>query len=166
MADGIDVSAEASTAQRLGYALAMRTPLDRALVMFATALLAITFVQSILWFNWAFDKAFDARPLWTAIARLGPHPKILAITSEPGLGHPLVRALQGTWVSRQQGLWVAAYVRNLRSGGPLDPHRNAALDAYAARERAMLIDAELEVHSGEGRGTEVVLSVPLAPRSR
>jgi hypothetical protein len=124
----------------LGYALAVRRPLDRALGIFATATMAVAFVQSILWFNWAFDKAFDARPLWTAIADLGPHPKILAITGEPGLGHPLTRALEATWVSRQQGLWVAGYLHNMRSGGPLDPGQNEALDAYAARERAMLIE--------------------------
>jgi hypothetical protein len=124
----------------LGYALAMRGPRDRALGLFAMATLAIAFVQSMLWFNWAFDKAFDARPLWASIARLGPHPKILAITGEPGLGHPLTRALQGTWVSRQQGLWVAAYLRNPRNGLSLDPQRKAVLDVYAARERAMLIE--------------------------
>jgi predicted small integral membrane protein len=124
----------------LGYALAMRTPRDRALGIFATATLAMAFIQSILWFNWAFDKAFDARPLWTSIARLGPHPKILAITAEPGLGHPLTRALEGTWVSRQQGLWVAAYLRNLRGGVSPSPQRQAVFEAYAARERAMLIE--------------------------
>jgi hypothetical protein len=124
----------------LGYALAMSIPLYRALGIFATATLAIAFFQSILWFNRAFDKAFDARPLWAAIAQLGPHPKILAITAEPGLGHPLTRALEGTWVSRQQGLWVAAYLQNMRSDAPLNLRQNAALDAYATRERAMLIE--------------------------
>jgi hypothetical protein len=124
----------------LGIALAARKPLDRALSIFATATLAIAFIQSIFWFNWAFDKAFDARPLWTSIARLGAHPKILAVSGEPGLGHPLTRALQGTWVSRQQGLWVAAYLQSMRSAAPLDPVRNAALEGYAARERAMLME--------------------------
>jgi hypothetical protein len=124
----------------LGYALAVGGARDRALGLFAMATLAVTFVQSILWFNWAFDKAFDAQPLWASIARLGPHPKILAITGEPGLGHPMTRALQGTWVSRQQGLWVAAYLRNPRNGLSLDPQRKATLDVYATRERAMLIE--------------------------
>ena len=124
----------------LGYAGARREPRDRALRMFALATLAITFMQSIVWFNWAFDKAFDTRPLWAATAQLGPHPRILAITAEPGLGHPLVRALQGTWVSRQQGLWVAGYIRNLRNRGPLDPQQEAKFDRYAAQERAMLIE--------------------------
>jgi hypothetical protein len=124
----------------LSYALALRAPRTRSLGLFAVATLAVTFVQSIFWFNWAFDKAFDARPLWASIAGLGPHPKILAITGEPGLGHPMTRALQGTWVSRQQGLWVAAYLRNPRNGLSLDPQRKAALEVYAARERAMLIE--------------------------
>ncbi len=124
----------------LGYAFAARRPLDRSLGIFATATFAITFFQSIVWFNWAFDKAFDAGPLWTTIARLGPHPKILAITGEPGVGHPLVRALQGTWVSRQQGLWVAAYLRSLRNSAALDQRQQAMLDHYAAQERAMLIE--------------------------
>jgi hypothetical protein len=124
----------------LGYAFAMRIPLDRVLGAFAAATFAIAFAQSILWFNLAFDKAFDARPLWTTIAHLDPHPKILAITGEPGLGHPLTRALEGTWVSRQPSLWVAAYLQIMRRGAPLDPRQNAALDLYAARERAMLIE--------------------------
>ena len=53
----------------LGYAIATR-PLDRVLGGFALATLAITFVQSMVWFNWAFDKAFDARPLWSTVASL------------------------------------------------------------------------------------------------
>jgi len=123
-----------------GTALATRKPLDRALGGFALVTLAVTFVQSMVWFNWAFDKAFDMRPLWSTVASLGPHPKILAITGEPGLGHPLVRALGGTWVSRQQGLWVAGYLRNIRQSGPRGPQHEAMLDRYAARERAMLIE--------------------------
>jgi hypothetical protein len=124
----------------LGVALAARKPLDRALAGFALVTLAVTFVQSMMWFNWAFDKAFDTRPLWSTIASLGPHPKILAITGEPGLGHPLVRALEGTWVSRQQGLWVAGYLHNIRQSGPRDPQQEAMLDRYASRERASLIE--------------------------
>ena len=123
----------------LGYAVTANARRDRALNVFGMATLAIAFIASIGWFNWAFDKAFDPRPLWATVARLGPHPRILAITGEPGLGHPMVRALRGTWVSRQQGLWVAGYARNLRSRGVLDSRQEAILEQYAARERAMLI---------------------------
>jgi hypothetical protein len=124
----------------LGYGLSLRPPPGRTLGIAAAAVLAITFVESIVWFNWAFDKAFDARPLWTTIARLGPHPKILAISGEPGLGHPMVRALQGTWVSRQQALWVDGYLRTLQNNPARDPRQDATLERYGAREREMLME--------------------------
>jgi hypothetical protein len=123
----------------LGHALVSRAPhtaLDRALRAGAIALFAILFARSMLWF----DVAFDARPLQAAVARLGPHPRILAITAEPGLGHPLVRALNGTWVSRQQGLWVEAYLKYMRQHAIIGPQADPARDGYAARERTMLIE--------------------------
>ena len=113
-----------------------RTVLDRAFRAGAIALFAVLFARSMLWF----DVAFDARPLQAAVARLGPNPRILAITAEPGLGHPLIRALDGAWVSRQQGLWVEAYLKYMRQHGMLGPQADPALDGYAARERAMLIE--------------------------
>jgi len=123
----------------LSYAVSRCTPRNLALNIFGTATLAVTFVASILWFNWGFDKVFDQRPLWSSVARFGPHPKILAITAEPALGHPMVRALQGTWVSRQQGLWVAGYLGSLHKRGMLGPQQEAIVERHAARERAMLI---------------------------
>jgi hypothetical protein len=123
----------------LGHALASNVPrsaLDRAGRAVGLVLFAILFARSMVWF----DSVFDARQLQASIARLGPNPKILAITAEPGLGHPLVRDLDGTWVSRQQGLWVEAYLEYMRQHGIIGPQANPALVAYAARERAMLIE--------------------------
>ncbi|MET0720629.1 MAG: hypothetical protein ABWY64_07315 [Tardiphaga sp.] len=117
-----------------GYAITSYAPVarsDRAYRLGAMLLWLAVFSRALPWF----DTAFDARPLQDAVSRLGPHPVLLAISGEPGIGHPLVRAVGGTWVSRQQGLWVAAYLAHMRKSGPIDP----ALDAYAARERAMLI---------------------------
>ncbi len=123
----------------LGYAI-VANPLqnkhDRVFNIGAMALLVLLFSASMLWFN----NAFDAKPLEASVARLAAHPKILAITAEPGVGHPLVRSLNGTWVSRQQALWVAAYAKRLRLESRLDARRDAMLAAYEARERAMLID--------------------------
>lgn len=123
----------------LGCALVSAKPqtmLDRAVRVGAVALFAVLFVRSMLWFN----AAFDARPLEASVARFGLHPKILAITAEPGIGHPLVHALDGTWVSRQQGLWVAGYLQYMRQHRMIDPQRDTLLSVYAARERAMLIE--------------------------
>jgi hypothetical protein len=100
------------------------------------ALLAVLFAASMLWFN----NAFDARPLEPAVAKLGPNPKILALTAEPGIGHPLVRALHGTWVSRQQALWVTAYAERIRRNETIDSARDDLLRSYETRERAMLMD--------------------------
>lgn len=99
-------------------------------------LLAGLFAQSMVWF----DRAFDARPLQAAVARLGPHPIILTISGEAGVGHPLTRALGGTWASRQQqGLFVAGYDKLLHKLETPDPRTVAMMDAYVARERAWLI---------------------------
>jgi hypothetical protein len=122
----------------LGYALISHAPIKRTDRLFrvgAALLLAALFARAMLWF----DVAFDARPLQDKVATLGPHPVILAISAEPGIGHPLVRAVGGTWVSRQQGLWVQAYQQELRNRGELSAAADRLLDTYAARERAMLI---------------------------
>ncbi len=122
----------------LGQALISEVPraTDRVLRAIAVVVFAALLMRSMSWF----DVTFDARPLQAAVARLGPNPRILAITVEPGIGHPLVRALNGTWVSRQQGLWVGAYIEYMRQHGIIGPEAHPELDAYAARERAMLIE--------------------------
>jgi hypothetical protein len=122
----------------LGHALISDVPrtANRAFRAIAVVLFAVLLMRSMSWFN----VTFDARSLQAAVARLGPNPRILAITMEPGFGHPLVRALNGTWVSRQQGLWVGAYIEYMRQHGVIGPEAHPELDAYAARERAMLIE--------------------------
>jgi hypothetical protein len=123
----------------LGTVIASRrsaTGRDRTLRTAAIVAFAMLFWASLLWF----DVAFDARPLQAPVARLGSHPKILALTAEPGIGHPLVRALDGVWVSRQQAIWVAGYLDHMRLRGQIDPQKAAVLNRYAERERATLID--------------------------
>lgn len=117
----------------LGLGRTLTARADRALRVGGVIVLAALFARAMLWF----DAAFDARPLQERVAQLGlSHPAVLAISAEPGIGHPLVRALGGTWVSRQQALWVAAYLDVMRHHGPVAP----GLETYAARERAMLIE--------------------------
>src|SRR5258708_33752566 len=87
-----------------------------------------------------YDSVFVAHPLKASIARLVPYQRILEISVERGLGNPLVSALNGTWVSRQQGLWVEAYLEYMRQPGIIGPQPDPALDVYAAREPAMLIE--------------------------
>lgn len=109
--------------------------LGRGRLAGAAAALAALFVLSMIWFN----HALDARPLQAAVARLGQHPTILAISGNAGIGHPLTRAVGGVWASRQQGLLVASYDRYLRETGSPDQQTLSLLDGYAAREREGLI---------------------------
>jgi hypothetical protein len=101
----------------------------------ASAVLAALFGLSMVWFN----HSLDARPLQAAVARLGPHPTILAISGNAGIAHPLTRAVGGVWASREQELLVASYDRYLRGTESPDPQTLANLDGYAAREREWLI---------------------------
>jgi hypothetical protein len=101
----------------------------------AAAAFAALLMLSMVWFN----HALDVRPLQAAVARLGPHPTILAISGNAGIGHPLTRAVGGIWASRQQVLLVAGYDRYLRATESPDPQTLAVLDRYGAREREWLI---------------------------
>lgn len=121
----------------LGFAMVQDNGSSRFWRLGIGLLLLALFVRSMFWF----DTAFDARPLQERVAELGQkHPAILAITAEPGIGHPLTRAVGGSWVSRQQGLWIDTYLTVMRHGGMLDDVRAAAFEAYAERERQRLID--------------------------
>jgi hypothetical protein len=129
----------ALTLMAIGTAIAINpvsTPLDRRFRLGALAALAVLFAADCVWFN----AGFRVRGIDGPVAQLKIHPKILVLGSEPGIGHPLTRNLDGVWVSRQQGLWVRLFVGLLRRGGAVDPQTDARFDAYLARERAGLIE--------------------------
>jgi hypothetical protein len=113
----------------------VNTPLDRRFRLGGLALLAAIFAASCVWFN----AHFDERAIEASVAQLKTHPKILMLSSEPGLGNPLTRDLDGVWVSHQQDLWIREYVRLLRQNGAVDPNTDARFDRYLAREREGLI---------------------------
>jgi hypothetical protein len=97
-----------------------------------TLVFAALFIPSTIWF----DHSLDARPVQAAVARLGlQHPSILAITGDPGIAHPLARAVGGVWASRQQSLLVSSYDRDSRSIGAPDQLTLNVLDGYVQRER-------------------------------
>jgi len=94
------------------------------------------FAQACMGFN----ASVDVRQIEDQVARLGPHPRILMLGAAAVIGHPMVRTLQGTWVSRQEALWVQGIVRRSRSDETIDPQTAARLEGYVARERAGLIE--------------------------
>lgn len=87
-----------------------------------------------------FDGGTDVRAIEDQVSRLAPHPKILMLSAAPSFGFPMVRALEGTWVSRQEALWVREIVRRAQRDQAIDPETAARLQTYVARERAGLVE--------------------------
>jgi hypothetical protein len=107
---------------------------DRAKRLASALAAALIAGTTFLWMNFALDFSALAAP----IRAIKPHPKILALSADIGVGHPLTRVVQGTWVSRVSALWITAGVILRRKHETLDPQTDARLEAYAARDRAML----------------------------
>ena len=110
-----------------------RTPLERAGWAAAVGVLA---AATFLWMNVATSLA----PLEAPIRRLGPHPTMLAISHDIAIGHPLVRAVGGTWVEREGSLWLIGGALTRLAHETLTAEEKAELERYMALERAMLID--------------------------
>jgi hypothetical protein len=95
----------------------------------------LQFAAALLCFNHTVEIGEVNGP----VSKLVPHPKLLVLSGDPGFGHPLVRMLGGTWVSRQQALWVHLYADVLKQQGGLSADELARIDAHVAQERANLI---------------------------
>ena len=89
--------------------------------------------------------------LAAAIAKIAPHPKLLALSFRQSLGHPLTRTIGGAWVGRYWGLWATglAVLMDERAGG--DAALRAKAEAYFEKDR--LATAE----DIEGRRPDIVL---------
>ena len=98
--------------------------------------MAATFAFGMLWFN----ANVYVGPIREAIAGLKPNPRILMLSGEAALGHPLVRDVGGVWVSRQENLWLREFVRLTREKTSVDAATDARLNDYLALERKWLIE--------------------------
>ncbi len=75
-----------------------------------------------------------------ALASLGPHPTMLAISESLAFGHPMVRAVGGVWVQRVPSLWITSAVRRLIDERPNDAALARRLRPYIDRDRQMLVE--------------------------
>jgi len=98
--------------------------------------LAVTFVVGMLWFY----AGVYVGPVRQAVEGLVQHPRILVLSGEAAIGHPLVRDINGVWVSRQENLWVREFVRLTRERTFVDAATDAKLNDYLALERKWLIE--------------------------
>jgi hypothetical protein len=102
----------------------------------AVLLVALIFASACLRFNVSADTQF----IREEVTLIAPRPKILMLSAANDIGHPMVRELGGTWVSRQQALWVREVVRQSLRDGTIDQATAGRLAGYVARERADLIE--------------------------
>jgi hypothetical protein len=123
----------------MGYALTRAAdagPRSRRLEIASAFMLAVSFVVGMLWFN----ATVYVGPLRQAVEGLLPHPRILVLSGEAAIGHPLVRDVNGVWVSRQENLWIREFVRLTRERTVVDAATDAKLNDYLALERKWLIE--------------------------
>jgi hypothetical protein len=123
----------------LGYAMAgvaNAKPGSRSFDIAALSVLIATFVLGSQWFN----VTVYIGPIEATVSGLKRHPKVLMLSGEAAIGHPLVRTLDGVWVSRQENLWIREFVRLTREKSTLDPATDAKLNGYLALERKWLIE--------------------------
>ena len=121
----------------MGYALTAapgsRSRRGEALSAFV---LAVTFIVGMQWFY----AGVYVGPIRQAVEGLKLHPRILVLSGEAAIGHPLVRDLNGVWVSRQENLWIREFVRLTRERTSVDAATDAKLNDYLALERKWLIE--------------------------
>jgi hypothetical protein len=121
----------------MGYVLSTDGQLHERLSRLpATAVLAVVFVLGSLWFN----VRVYVGPIEGVVAGIKPNPRILVMSGEAAIGHPLVRTLHGVWVSRQECLWIRTFTRVTRERTTVDADLNAKLNGYLALERQWLIE--------------------------
>lgn len=92
-------------------------------------------------FSW-YAVSVNSQALATPIRATGiSKPAILNISGGGlvGMGFPLTRQLNGTWVSRTCGQWISSGVLGAKRKG-VDPATAARLDGYMARDLAMLVE--------------------------
>jgi hypothetical protein len=110
--------------------------MSRRLRAGAIAVVALIFANACLWFN----ASVDMRRVQEEVTLLEPRPKILVLSAAAVIGHPMVREVGGTWISRQQAFWTREIVRRALKDGSIDQATADRLAGYVAQERAGLIE--------------------------
>ena len=87
--------------------------------------------------NW-FTLKGDYHALNARVEAITPKPKLLSITADIAVGHPLVREIGGTWVGSVCSQWAAAgVITQLRTEA--DPARRARLETLMQGDRDRLV---------------------------
>jgi hypothetical protein len=74
-----------------------------------------------------------------ALAGLGPHPTVAAISESLAFGHPMVRRVGGIWVQSVPSLWITAAARRRIDEHPGDAALAQRMQAYIDADRDRLV---------------------------
>lgn len=99
----------------------------------------ITASMAAVTFAWM-NVAEDRSAVTAAVRKIMPNPKILEISVDLSIGHPLTRDVGGTWVSRVSAQWLTLGAEVLLDRGGLDAATRDALKAAAVLDRKMLTE--------------------------
>ncbi|BAT61763.1 hypothetical protein GJW-30_1_04324 [Variibacter gotjawalensis] len=100
------------------------------------ATLGVVLLGTLAWMTMS-GRLIEIAP---AIARMHPHPKMLMIGNNIGMGHPLVRVVDGVWVGRLQQMWASAGGNRYRATHEIDAATDARLRSYDERERRIVTE--------------------------
>jgi hypothetical protein len=80
----------------------------------------------------------DYHALNGPVAAITPHPRLISITSDIAVGHPLTRELHGQWVGSACAQWIAAGAMTLEHRGGLKASQRTRLDGLMVQDRQRL----------------------------
>ena len=80
----------------------------------------------------------DYHALNAPVEAIAARPRLLAITADIAVGHPLTRELHGAWVGSVCSQWISAGALTLEHRGGLSPARRARLEGLMAFDRRLL----------------------------
>ena len=98
--------------------------------IFGAPILFGTVIQFMMWEEYS--------GLTAAVRRHAPeHPRLIAVSGELDVGHPLVRRLSGTWAGRPHSLWLMICSQALIDWNKGDAAFRARLTTYIERDARM-----------------------------
>lgn len=94
-----------------------------------------------LFSTYCYARVPEPYALRDAVQRAGPpRPKLIGVSFDFALGHPLTRWVDGQWVGRRGDLWVTGNARQQLEESNLSPARRAVFEQAERADAAMLAE--------------------------